>query len=222
MPLRQPVSISSSSHGFLFNLFSFFPCTHQNLHKLSPLYLLYTFLLNQITRTIMIMNALHTLGYVVESQPSSHLFWYLFNKIINYVMTVWLFVDSFNASIQVYAMRVFHTRYLVSNRFESITLIWFICVDSILANTFCPRPISLWIDQCPLFIPKYAVFIRMSHTEHARCFSGYHAVNCLSFRRKIFRLFEILFVKISLNWQISDPIKANCTQYGQFSKTHMP
>lgn len=156
-PLAPPLMASCSI------CFPFFPCTHQNLHKLSPLYLLYTFLLNQITRTIMIMNALHTLGYVVESQPSSHLFWYLFNKIINYVMTVWLFVDSFNASIQVYAMRAFHTRYLVSNRFESITLIWFICVDSILANTFCPRPISLWIDQCPLFIPKYAVFIRLIH-----------------------------------------------------------
>lgn len=188
------VSQTTSFHWLLLSwllvkfVFLFFPCIHRNLHKLSPLYLLHTFLLNQITRTIMIMNASHTLGYVF-----SHLFWYLFNKIINYVMTVWLFVDSFNASIQVHAMRAFHTRYLVSNRFESITPIWFICVDSMLANTFCPKQILLWIDQCPLFVPMRCTF--GSYMDSAKCFSGYHAVNCFSFRQKIFRLFEILFVK---------------------------
>lgn len=69
-------------------------CIRQNLHKLARLLVASHYSYWTRSRTC---DGFEIRVHIwrVKSQQSSHLFWYLFNKTINYVMTVWLFVDSF-------------------------------------------------------------------------------------------------------------------------------
>lgn len=108
----------------------------------------------------------------VKSQRFSHLFWYLLNKIINYIMTARLFfrIDSNPFSVCAGKLEVDHCDFLFCwcIFLESGTQNWFICGWFYLGQYFALGSV-VWFcvsnNEFSFFFYSCSVFLRLQWTD---------------------------------------------------------